>query len=974
MDARWADGFGSERERRRDGTGRDDGGGRRPTPISDPIPFQRGASLRLNRVLSATRLADGGSVLVADYFCVRPRLAARAGVGDRIGSDRIGRDGTRRPTSVRRRRARKAKRARKEKRKEIRNREETEKKPRNRAAPVKYVFFPTTNPPAVTTLAAAPHAPLALVAHASPDRGVIERLYRRVLHVQRRVHLETLRDAVHDEVRLSARGVLILQRRSVRSDVGVEFKGVRSGVERQRGRGLKPRDGRRDATGKVLKDRRSPRGRGRMGTGRQRVRVGALHDDRALAVAVVERHAAAEQRAPVHLEPRGWDGGGVVLRDVAHGDVPGRPVDVQAADARPRRARRRRVGVLARDVALADRARRARGCARAMIGSGGESGDGRQRGRRREGGFDRARVGFEAPHSRTNNPRWGLVSRAHLGRGARRGASPRRGATAWTPSRRSTGAARVRARSPGAVREDAAGAAGRSTIPDRDRTQRWVSPTRALFKVFYWCLFAGVRAFIRQSRVVSDSRESRAHRVARRAVGSAARLDSTRPVSTRLDPMPRPLPIAAARLMTRRALLSKMNDDDDYDDDDGFFFSSPFSWIIVGAIFMILLAIVTWNVMERLRVVEEERVAAERAAAREEAEDEMKDAKRRRMATAWMRRYGDGACVEVAMPGGISAVGYKETGREREEARGGKDDETESDEETTTSASRYLAAFRQDSAERAPTTSFWLSVEDDDRRDDSAHGGAVNRRARAGNVVCPVENPESRPPSPATSRSRLTTSVVVESVERPGGAAETASSSTREGGDVERGFFGEERGDVERGGFLTCDEPHPSRAPASPPPPPPPSSRPVRRRRQSFSLVRLRARHGCSGHSRSSHGPNPSLVSRKGFLLTVSSSPPAAASISGGNPSGYALIDAFHFPALPLPPWNSNACSPKTLLSCSFAATPAAHPEQRQCTSPSAMTNSPFAPPQSTATAGGHVRGTGKLHGVGVELKGVRWS
>ena len=265
--------------------------------------------------------------------------------------------------------------------------------------------------------------------------------------------------------------------------------------------------------------------------------------------------------------------------------------------------------------------------------------------------------------------------------------------------------------------------------------------------------------------------------------------------------MPRPLPIAAARLMTRRALLSKMNDDDDYDDDDDFFFSSPFSWIIVGAIFMILLAIVTWNVMERLRVVEEERVAAERAAAREEAEDEMKDAKRRRMATAWMRRYGDGACVEVAMPGGISAVGYKETGREREEARGGKDDETESDEETTTSASRYLAAFRQDSAERAPTTSFWLSVEDDDRRDDSAHGGAVNRRARAGNVVCPVENPESRPPSPATSRSRLTTSVVVESVERPGGAAETASSSTREGGDVERGFFGEERGDVERGGL-----------------------------------------------------------------------------------------------------------------------------------------------------------------------------
>jgi hypothetical protein len=37
-------------------------------------------------------------------------------------------------------------------------------------------------------------------------------------------------------------------------------------VERRRGRGLKARDGRRDAPGKVLKERRSPRRRGRMGT------------------------------------------------------------------------------------------------------------------------------------------------------------------------------------------------------------------------------------------------------------------------------------------------------------------------------------------------------------------------------------------------------------------------------------------------------------------------------------------------------------------------------------------------------------------------------------------------------------------------------------------------------------------------------------------------------------------------------------
>eukprot|EP00982_Pelagococcus_subviridis_P009786 30943-Pelagococcus_subviridis.AAC.25 len=52
----------------------------------------------------------------------------------------------------------------------------------------------------------------------------------------------------------------------LRANVGVELKGVRSGVERQRGRGLKPRGARRDATGKVLKESRSPRQRGRMGT------------------------------------------------------------------------------------------------------------------------------------------------------------------------------------------------------------------------------------------------------------------------------------------------------------------------------------------------------------------------------------------------------------------------------------------------------------------------------------------------------------------------------------------------------------------------------------------------------------------------------------------------------------------------------------------------------------------------------------
>ena len=44
------------------------------------------------------------------------------------------------------------------------------------------------------------------------------------------------------------------QGRSIQSDVGVEFIGVRSGVERRRGRGLKARGGLRETPGKVLKE------------------------------------------------------------------------------------------------------------------------------------------------------------------------------------------------------------------------------------------------------------------------------------------------------------------------------------------------------------------------------------------------------------------------------------------------------------------------------------------------------------------------------------------------------------------------------------------------------------------------------------------------------------------------------------------------------------------------------------------------
>eukprot|EP00982_Pelagococcus_subviridis_P015588 31412-Pelagococcus_subviridis.AAC.16 len=56
--------------------------------------------------------------------------------------------------------------------------------------------------------------------------------------------------------------------RSPEAAPAAESRSKGHGVERRRGRGLNARDGRRDAPGKVLKDRRSPRQRGRMGTSR----------------------------------------------------------------------------------------------------------------------------------------------------------------------------------------------------------------------------------------------------------------------------------------------------------------------------------------------------------------------------------------------------------------------------------------------------------------------------------------------------------------------------------------------------------------------------------------------------------------------------------------------------------------------------------------------------------------------------------
>ena len=96
--------------------------------------------------------------------------------------------------------------------------------------------------------------------------------YSALVGALRRVPEDAPDDDVADVVHVDARlGHRRLEGRGsvARSDIfGAAFKGVRSGVERRRGvSGLKARDpGRRETTAKVLKERRSPRERGRMGT------------------------------------------------------------------------------------------------------------------------------------------------------------------------------------------------------------------------------------------------------------------------------------------------------------------------------------------------------------------------------------------------------------------------------------------------------------------------------------------------------------------------------------------------------------------------------------------------------------------------------------------------------------------------------------------------------------------------------------
>ena len=82
------------------------------------------------------------------------------------------------------------------------------------------------------------------------------------------------------------------------TDVGVEFKGASVGVERRRGvSGLKPWRAQRDTPGeKVLKERRSSRRRGRMGTS---VRYNAPERDPVLfayPVGAREVHVLADER------------------------------------------------------------------------------------------------------------------------------------------------------------------------------------------------------------------------------------------------------------------------------------------------------------------------------------------------------------------------------------------------------------------------------------------------------------------------------------------------------------------------------------------------------------------------------------------------------------------------------------------------------------------------------------------------------
>ena len=91
-----------------------------------------------------------------------------------------------------------------------------------------------------------------------------------VVRVVLRQRLEAERQRGHDDDEQRERGEVPRLFRRLRVVPYERISGWSSkasdGVERRRGRGLKPRGGRRETTAKVLEDRRSPRQRGRMGT------------------------------------------------------------------------------------------------------------------------------------------------------------------------------------------------------------------------------------------------------------------------------------------------------------------------------------------------------------------------------------------------------------------------------------------------------------------------------------------------------------------------------------------------------------------------------------------------------------------------------------------------------------------------------------------------------------------------------------
>ena len=110
------------------------------------------------------------------------------------------------------------------------------------------------------------------------------------------------------------------------------MKGVRSGVERHRKRGLKARCGRRETTANVLKERRSPRRRGRMGTSVRRTRLDGFDGRRRIRrrdagnrrrvprrVARVHLHAALREALPLFFLFVRVRGGVAALGDGLHG-------------------------------------------------------------------------------------------------------------------------------------------------------------------------------------------------------------------------------------------------------------------------------------------------------------------------------------------------------------------------------------------------------------------------------------------------------------------------------------------------------------------------------------------------------------------------------------------------------------------------------------------------------------------------------